>query len=376
MQETQSVLKPVKVGVIGCGTISGTYLKLLKQIAIVDVVACADVLLDRAQARAVEYGVPSACLPGELLADPEIELVVNLTIPDVHAEISLAALEAGKSVYSEKPLATRRSDGQRLLEAAREHGVLIGCAPDTFLGTGLQTCRKLIDDGWIGEPVVAYAAVNGHGPESWHQDPYFFYQPGGGPMFDVGPYYVTALVSLLGPVQRLSGLSRTTFAERPVGNPLAAYSTVPVNTPTHIMGLLEFASGAAATLVTSFDIWRSAQPNLEIHGTLGSLRLPDPNTFGGPIWVLRAGDSDWSQVPLTYNYSENGRGLGVADIAYALRWQQPQRASGRMAYHVLDVMQSFEESFEQKKYVEIESTCERPAPIALNQRRFQDLFTI
>lgn len=377
MQRMQKDFKPVKVGIMGCGTISATYLQMMKRFSFVEVIACADVLLERAQARATEYEVPRACSPGELLADPEIELVINLTIPDAHAEISLAALEAGKSVYSEKPLATRRADGLRLLEAAREHGVLLGCAPDTFLGTGLQTCRKLLDDGAIGEPVAAYASMNSHGPEGWHPDPFFFYQPGAGPMFDMGPYYLTALVSMLGPVRQLAGLTKITFAERTVTSTRATYRSIAVNTPTHVTGLLEFASGVPATLVTSFDIWGSNHPNLEIHGTLGSLRLPDPNTFGGPVLLMRAGEREWEQMPLTYNQSENGRGLGVADLIFALRrGGTGQRSSGTMAYHVLDIMQSFDESYQQRSYVEIASTCERPAPLVPDQQQLEDLFAL
>jgi predicted dehydrogenase len=372
----QDSLNPVKIGIIGCGTISGIYLKNLTQFPGMEVIACSDVLLERAQERAAEFGVPRACTTEELLADPEVELVINLTIPNVHAEISLAALEAGKAVYSEKPLAVVREDGQRLVQVAHERGLLLGCAPDTFLGGGLQTCRKLIDDGWIGEPIAAHAAMHSHGPESWHPDPFFFYQPGAGPMFDIGPYYLSALISLLGPVKSLVGLTRTAFAERLVTSPRATYEHITVNTPTHVTGLLNFASGVAATMIMSFDVWRSVQPNLEIHGTLGSLRLPDPNTFGGPIWLLRAGEREWSQVPLSYGSIDNERGLGVADMAYALRQQRAYRANGEMAYHVLDIMQSFDESFQQQTYVQIASTCERPAPLALNQRRFQDMFEL
>lgn len=370
----QEFSQPVKVGIIGCGTISSIYCKNIKKYPFLELVACADVLLERAQARAAEFEIARACSTSELLDDPEIELVVNLTIPAVHAEISLAALERGKSVYSEKPLATKREDGQKLLAAAREHGALLGCAPDTFLGGGLQTCRKLVDDGWIGTPVVAHASMQSHGPESWHPDPFFFYQPGAGPLFDMGPYYLTALISLLGPVQRIAGLTKAAFAERQVTSPRAAYRSVPVNTPTHVAGLLEFAGGVAATFTTSFDVWSSSQPPLEIHGTLGSLRLPDPNTFGGPIWLQRAGDREWSQFPLAYGQTEDSRGLGLADLALALRQGRPQRASDKMAYHVLDIMQSFDESFQQKSYLEIASSCERPAPLSLNQLQLQPLF--
>ncbi|HEY7127309.1 MAG TPA: Gfo/Idh/MocA family oxidoreductase [Ktedonobacterales bacterium] len=363
-------LRPVKVGVIGCGVISKIYLKVMKQFPLLDVVACADALPERAQACAVEHQIPHACSVAELLADPEVELVVNLTIPTAHAEVSAAVLKAGKSVYSEKPLATTREDGQRLLAAARESGALLGAAPDTFLGGGLQTCRKLLDDGWIGEPTAAHASMQGHGPERWHPDPFFFYQPGGGPMFDMGPYYLTVLVALLGPIQRVAGLTKTTFPERISTSQPGAYRKIPVNTPTHISGLLEFTGGVAATIITSFDVWGTAQPPLELHGTLGSLRLPDPNTFDGPIWLKRAGEKEWSQVPLLYGYTENSRGLGVADMALALRLGRTHRASGAMAYHILDVMQSFEESSRQRRSLEVESSCERPAPLPLDHYPF------
>lgn len=363
-------LSPVKVGVIGCGVISGKYFEMMKRFPILEVAACADALPERAQARAVEFAIPHAYSVDELLADPQIELVVNLTIPAAHAEVSLAALEAGKSVYSEKPLAITREDGQRLLDTARKQGLLLGCAPDTFLGGGLQTCRKLLDDGWIGEPVAAHASMQGHGPERWHPDPFFFYQPGGGPMFDMGPYYLTALVTLLGPVRRVAGLTKTTFPERFATSQSGIYRAIPVNTPTHISGLLEFAGGVAATIITSFDVWGTVQPPLELHGTQGSMRLPDPNFFDGPIWLRRAGEKEWSQAPLIYGYTENSRGLGVADMAAALRLGRAQRVSGALAYHILDVMHSFEDSSRQGSYVTIESACERPAPLPLDQRPF------
>ena len=200
-ESSSSPFKPVKVGIVGCGTISGIYLKNGAIFDTIEVVACADIDMDRAKARAEEYGVPKACTVEELLADPEVEIVVNLTIPKAHAKRRWAAIEAGKSVYNEKPLAVEREEGRALLEMARAKGVLIGGAPDTFLGGGLQTCRKLIDDGWIGEPVAANAFMMSHGHESWHPDPDFYYQPGGGPMFDMGPYYLTALVALIGPIR-------------------------------------------------------------------------------------------------------------------------------------------------------------------------------
>jgi predicted dehydrogenase len=358
-------MQPVKVGVVGCGTISGIYLKNSKLFESFDVVACADILPERAAARAEEYGVPKSCTVEELLDDPAIELVLNLTIPAVHAEVSRAALAAGKSVYSEKPLAVTRADGRRLLDLAAERGRRIGCAPDTFLGGGLQTCRKLIDDGWIGEPVAATAFFASHGPEGWHPDPDFYYQPGAGPLFDMGPYYLTALIHLLGPVRRVAAAARISTPERLITSQPKYGTTIAVNTPTHVTGVLDFASGVIGTVITSFDIWANNLPRIEIYGSQGTLSVPDPNTFRGPVRLRRAGATEWSDLPLTHGYTENSRGLGVADLAYALRSGRPHRASGALAYHVLDCMQAFLDSAGAGRHVTLESTCERPAPLPL-----------
>ena len=359
-------LNKVRVGVIGCGNISNTYLKVLPTFEIIDLVACADLVIERAQAQATTYNVPRALSVEALLADPDIEIVVNLTIPQAHGPIALAALEAGKSVHTEKPLALTRDDGQRVLDLARARGLRVGAAPDTFLGAGLQTCRKLIDDGWIGTPVAATAFMLGHGPESWHPDPDFFYQPGAGPLFDMGPYYLTALISLLGPVRRVTGSARATFPERVIGSAPRRGERVTVNTPTHVAGVLEFADGPIATLVTSFDVWSAEVPRIEIYGTRGSLSVPDPNTFGGPVRICQAGASEWSSIPLTHGYSENSRGLGVADMAYALRTGRPQRASGELAYHVLDLMHGLLDAASEGRHITIASSCERPAPLPLD----------
>ncbi len=361
-------MQPLRVGIIGCGTISGIYLKNGQRFEAYDVVACADLLLERARARAEEYRVPKACSVAELLADPEIDLVLNLTVPSVHAEISLAALEAGKSVYTEKPLAIRREDGRRLLAVAHERGLHVGCAPDTFLGGGLQTCRKLVDDGWIGEPVGATAFMMGRGPERWHPDPDFFYQPGAGPMFDMGPYYLTALMHLLGPVRRITASARVSFPERTILSEPRAGASITVRTPTHVAGVMDFAGGPVGTLITSFDVWASQVPRIEVYGAEGTLSVPDPNTFGGPVRICRAGSDEWSELPLTHGYSENSRGLGLADMAAAIRSGRPHRASGELAYHVLDCMQAFLDASDENRHVELASTCQRPAPLPLGLR--------
>jgi predicted dehydrogenase len=355
---------PVKVGVIGCGDISRAYLENARTFHILDVVACADLYLERAQERAQEFHIPRACTVAELLADPEIELVINLTIPAAHAEIGLAALEAGKCVYNEKPLAIVRKDAQRMLGKAADKHLLVGCAPDTFLGGGLQTCRKVIDDGEIGEPIAASAFMLSHGHENWHPDPAFYYRIGGGPMFDMGPYYLTALIALMGPIRRVTGSTKITFPTRTITSEPHAGDEIEVTTPTHITGIMDFASGAIGTISTSFDVWSTTLPPIEIYGTQGTLLLPDPNTFGGPVRMRKAGEHTWRDVPLTHGYTKNSRGIGAADMAYALRSGRPHhRANGELAYHVLDTMCAFEDASHGGKHTRLTSTCVRPEPL-------------
>jgi len=355
-------IKKAKVGVVGCGNISGIYFKNGKWLDSIEIVACADLVPERARAKAAEFGIPRSCTVEELLADPEIEIVINLTIPIAHAEVALAALEAGKCVYNEKPLAITRADGRKMLDLAKSKGLLVGGAPDTFMGGGLQTCRKLIADGAIGEPVAVSAFMLCHGHESWHPDPEFYYKVGGGPMFDMGPYYVTALVSLIGPIRRVTGSARITFPQRTITSQPKNGTKINVDVPTHVAGVMDFANGAVGTLVTSFDVWSHRMPNIEIYGTEGSLGVPDPNSFGGPVLLRKPGDKDWNDIPLTHIYAENSRGLGVADMAYALRSGRPARASGELAYHVLDVMHAFHDASRDGRHVELTSGY-RPAPL-------------
>jgi len=354
-----------KVGLVGCGNISGIYFEAGKTFEILEIVACADLFRERAEEKAREHGIPKAYNVEELLADPEVEVVLNLTIPNAHGTVGLAALEAGKSVYNEKPLAISREEARRMLETADSKGLRVGCAPDTFMGGGLQTCRKLIDDGWIGRPVAATAFMMSHGPETWHPDPDFFFQPGAGPMFDMGPYYLTALATLLGPVRRVTGSAQSAFPERTILSQPKYGQTIKVNTPTHVAGVMDFESGVVGTLVTSFDVWSSELPRIEIYGTEGSMSLPDPNTFGGPVRVRRAGASEWSTVPLTHSYPNNSRGLGLADMAYGIRSGRPHRANGELAYHVLDLMHAFHDASREGRHVELASRCERPAALPL-----------
>jgi predicted dehydrogenase len=225
----------------------------------------------------------------------------------------------------------------------------------------------LIDDGWIGQPVAAAAFMMGHGPESWHPNPAFFYQRGAGPLFDMGPYYITALVTLLGPIRRVTASTRISQAERPITSQPLYGQMIQVEASTHVAGVLDFASGPIATLITSFDVWASAVPRIEIYGTEGALSVPDPNIFGGPVRLRRAGAADWSEMPLTHPTDVN-RGIGVADMAYGLLYDRPHRASGELAYHVLDVMVALEEASELGRHIQIESHCPRPAPLPMRLR--------
>ena len=353
----------VKVGVIGCGKISDIYLENCRASADVEVVACADLDEDRAREKAAQHGVPNAPGVAELLADEEIEVVLNLTVPQAHATVSLAALREGKNVHTEKPLAIELEDARRMLDEAGDRRLRIGCAPDTFLGGGLQTCRKLLDDGAIGEPVAATANLLTHGPEHWHPDPGFFYQHGAGPMFDMGPYYLTALATLIGPVRRVTGSARASFPERTVTSEPKYGTKIKVNTPTHVTGVMDFENGCVGTIVTSFDVYTEYVPRIEIYGTEGSLRLPDPNMFHGPVLLWRAGVGEWTEVPLTHNHTENSRGIGLMDLARSLRSGEPHRATGELGYHVLEVMHAFHKASGEGRHVEVKSSYEPPAPL-------------
>jgi len=355
-----------RIGVIGCGAISATYFKACKQFEAIEITACADIDEARARARAEEFEIPRACSVEEMLADPDIDIILNLTIPKAHAEVNMAVLEAGKHVYCEKPLATTREDGLRTLAAAEAKGLRLGCAPDTFLGAGIQTCRKLIDDGWIGQPVAAVAFMMNNGTECWHSNPSFYYQKGGGPMMDMGPYYLTALVSLLGPVRRVTGSARASFAQRLVTSKQHYGKVIDVEVPTHIAGIMDFECGAIASMITTFDVWSSELPHIEIHGSGGSLSVPNPNAFGFPARIRRVGADEWSQVPFTHGCTDNcSRGIGLADMACAVKSGRKHRANGEMAYHVLDIMEAFNDSSSQGRHIELTSTCSQPEPLPM-----------
>jgi predicted dehydrogenase len=359
-------MDPLRIGVVGCGNISGIYFTNLIKFPATEVVACADLLPDCAEAACRKHGIPKSMSPEDLFADPEVELVLNLTTPGAHFEVARRAIESGKHVYNEKPLTLDREEASEVLRAAATRGLLVGCAPDTFLGGSLQTCRRLIDEGAIGEPVSAHGFMFCHGHEGWHPSPHFYYQRGGGPMFDMGPYYLTAMVHLLGGVRRVAAFTRATWPTRTIGSEPRRGETIRVEVPTHVAGLMEFESGAIGELTTSFDVWHSNLPSISVYGSEGSLIVPDPNGFGGVIFIRGKEDRDWRQVPHTHGFLDNSRGLGVLDMAYAIREGRPARAGGDMAYHVLDIMHGFHEAADQRQHVDLESRADRPAALPSN----------
>lgn len=353
-----------KLGIIGCGTISQAYVKASRTFPVLELVACADVNPDAATKAAERWGLEALSVD-ELLEREDIDIVLNLTVPQAHAEVTLRALEAGKHVHLEKPLALTLAEGQLVVTRARERGLRVSCAPDTFLGAGLQTCRALLDAGAIGRVVAGTAFMMVPGHESWHPNPGFYYLKGGGPVFDMGPYYLTALVFLLGPITRVSALAAQTYETRTVTSSARHGEVIPVEVPTHVSGTLLFASGALITLVMSFDVHHHTNHPIELHGERGSLQVPDPNLFGGPVKLRAAGETEWTEQPLVNEYVSDARGIGAADLATALQTERPHRCHSDLALHVLEVMQALHESAERGEHVTTESRCERPAPLPL-----------
>ncbi|TFF25122.1 Gfo/Idh/MocA family oxidoreductase [Jiella endophytica] len=366
----------LRIGIVGCGNISDIYLINAPRFPAIGVVACADMKPEAAARQAERYGV-AAMSVGELLARDDIDIVLNLTIPAAHAEVSLAALESGKHVYTEKPLAATLQDGIAIVEAAKARGLRVGAAPDTVLGASVRAARQMIDEGAIGRPVLGTAAVLSHGMEHWHPDPTFFFKPGGGPVFDMGPYYLSALVNLLGPVARVQATGMKAFEKRLVTTPHSQIrgQEIAVEVLTSVQALLSFESGAEISFFASWDVWRHGLRPIEIHGTEGSMRVPDPNWFGGSVEIAR-GQEDWDVTPTsgrTFGKANwprgdqrfaNYRGLGLAEMATAIGAGRPHRANGDVALHVLAVIAGIIEAAESRRCVTIEQGCERPEPLS------------
>ena len=353
-------MKPVGIGLIGCGTISGAYLRAAETFDSIKFVGCADIDPVAAKKTEAAFGVPAMPLDA-LLGQDAVEVVLNLTIPAAHGEVNLAAINAGKHAYCEKPFGLDVAEGRKVIAAAKRARLRVGCAPDTFLGGGHQTVRRLIDDGAVGKPVAGTAFMMSAGPESWHPNPGFYYQPGGGPLFDMGPYYLTALVHLLGPVRRVAAITVRGRDNRVAGSKTRAGEIIPVNIDTHTAGTLEFHNGCVVTVVMSFEVRLHSNRFIEIHGIDASLSAPDPNGFGGKVQV--SSGREWQERPLTHGYTDNMRSIGLADMCVAIRTARAHRCNGELAQHVLEIMAAFGESSIQERHITLTSRPERPAPL-------------
>ena len=355
-------MKKANVAVVGCGNISSIYLEnLTGRFQNVQVYAVSDLVAEKAKAQAEKYGVKRIMSFDEILIDPNVDIVLNITTPQTHYSLCKAALLAGKHVYVEKPLSLKFSEGAELVALAKEKGLLIGCAPDTFLGAGIQTCRQIIDLGIIGQVTGCTAFMTCHGHESWHPDPEFYYKKGGGPMFDMGPYYLTALVNLLGPVEYVVGMTSMATPTRTITSQPKNGTVIDVEVPSHVNGLLRFENGAVGSILTSFDVWASTLPRIEVYGTRGAMIVPDPNCFDGQILVKQSFDAEFKSWPMMTRDSVNSRGIGLSDMAdRILNGRESHRASGDIALHVLEIMEAIHVSSDEKTQVKLTSTCQRP----------------
>lgn len=352
------------IGVIGTGNISTQYFNAMKTFPVLDVRAVADMKPEVAAAKGAEFGIPAVSVDA-LLADPAIDIVLNLTIPRAHVEVGLRVIAAGKHLYAEKPLGVTFADGKRLIEAAREKGVRVGSAPDTFLGGSHQQAREVVDSGVTGRIIGGTAFFGAAGHEYWHPEPAFYYDIGGGPVLDMGPYYITDLVNLLGPVARVQALSVTPHKERVIRSEPKRGQMMPVRVDTHVAGTLIFASGALIQTTLSFDVPKHAHLPYQLFGLEASLLVPDPNRFDGEVKIAKPRAPEWDTVPVTLPYGDtNYRGLGLADMAHAILTNRPHRASGDLALHVLEVMEAFATAAREERIVDITTTVDRPAPIA------------
>jgi predicted dehydrogenase len=352
----------IGIGIIGCGVISAAYITAMRRFPNIELKAVADMQSGPAERRGAEFNVP-ALRTDDLLKRDDIQIVVNLTVPLAHTDVSLAVLNAGKHVHSEKPLGIGYGEACKVMELAGRKNLRVGCAPDAFLGGGHQTARKLIDDGVIGQPVAGSVIFMCPGHERWHPAPGFYYLRGGGPMLDMGPYYLTNLVQLLGPIASVMGSTSRPHNERLVTSEPMNGTLIPVEVQTHAAGTLEFVSGAVISFAMSFDVPKHQHTPIEIYGTKASILIPDPNRFGGEVSVAKPG-GDWDMMPLTHGNTDGEfRSIGVADMAAAIAHKRPHRASGALALHVLEAMEAVQTSSDQGRRVKLETTVERPAMI-------------
>jgi len=368
------------VGIIGCGNISSTYFRLAPLFKGIEVRACTDLNPAAADLRAREFGVRAEPIEA-MLGSADIDIVVNLTIPDAHYAVTRQVLEAGKHAYSEKPFVLSVEEGLRLKAIADAADLRVGSAPDTFFGGAHQLARQLIDDGAVGTITSGTAHVMSHGMEDWHPSPDFFFLPGGGPVLDIGPYYVANLINLIGPVKRVGALANSASPTRTIGGDGPRRGeAIPVETPTTVHALLAFANGAVVTLGTSWDVWGNRHGPMELYGTEGTIFVPDPNWFGGTIEIvgrdgqIRAVDSSDHPFSVPNDIRPdaslaNYRAAGLADMALAILEGREARCGIDRALHGIDVMTAILQSAETGAFVELQTTCSRPAPLTADAAR-------
>lgn len=348
-------MKKFGIGVVGCGNISDIYLTNINDMFHnLTLIGVADLDASKANDQAEKYGT-TVYSTDDLMAHEDVDIILNITTPKTHRLVCEMALKAGKHVYVEKPLSLDIEDGKFLIDLAASKGLRIGGAPDTFLGSGIQTCIKLIEDGWIGDIIGCNAFMLCHGHESWHPDPEFYYEEGGGPMYDMGPYYLTALAKLVGPIDMVAGMTKKGFKTRTITSEKKNGKVIDVEVPTHVTSMLRFENGAMGYITTSFDVWGANLPRIEIYGTKGTISVPDPNTFGGPIKLLTENDKEFREIPLLFDHKENSRAYGISDMAIAIENDTKAEASGDLTYHVLEIMDAIHKSWDTKQFIEIKS---------------------
>ncbi len=356
-------MKKYKVGIIGCGAIAKNYIKFAAEAYsdYFEIAAVSDLVVEKAKEHSETYNIPVYGTPDEVVYNnPDIDIVLNLTVPMAHEEVTIKALECGKHVYSEKPLACSREGMKRIMETADRCGKRVGCAPDSFMSAPAQTAKKAIEDGWIGEPIGVNAICAMRGNEFSRPDADFFYKKGAGPMMDMAPYYLNMFVSLVGPIDSVQTMSKITWPERTIKVAPRRGEKISVEVPTFVSSALRFKNGAIATFVNSFDIWKTQQPFIEIYGETGTLIVPNPNAYKGDVLIRRFRKDDWQLVPQFIEYKEYGRGIGIVDMIRCIEEGTQHKASAELAYHVTDVILAMDEAGAAGKEIKVSSTAGKP----------------
>ena len=355
-------MKKYKAAIVGCGAIARSYLKY-SRLAYSDYYAitlATDISYEKAKAFAEEYGVERYGLAELAYNDPEIDIIINLTVPMAHEEVTVRALECGKHVYTEKPLACTREGMKRIIETAERCGKRVGCAPDSFMSAPAQTAKKAIEEDWIGEPIAINAICAMRGNEYWRPDADFFYKEGAGPMMDMAPYYLNSFINLVGAVESVSAMSKMTWKERTIKVAPRRGEKIAVEVPTFVSSALRFKNGVIATFVNSFDIWGTKQPYIEVYGEKGTMVIPDPNRYKGDVLVKRFNDSEWRALPQFIEYADYGRGIGIVDMIRSIEAGVPHKAGLEMAYHATDVIFAMDEAGRECREIPVSSSASKP----------------